>query len=401
MVNYENTLQWMFSQLPMYQQKGKQAYRPDLSRMEAFCSHLNSPEKKIKTIHIAGTNGKGSTAHMIASVLQEAGYRVGLYTSPHLRDFRERIKINGAFIEKQYIVKFIQNNLNYFDLTSLSFFEMTVGLAFSYFFDKKVDYAVIEVGMGGRLDGTNLILPELSIITNIGFDHTQFLGNTLPEIANEKAGIIKPKTPLIIGETHGKTKEVFIERAKMLNSQIIFADQQKFVGFSSDLKGSYQKKNIQTASIALLRLKIDPKIINSGLMKVIPNTGIQGRWQILANNPLTIADVAHNQEGLDYVIPQIKSQSYNKLHLVLGFVKDKVAEKLLRLFPENAIFYFAAPNIPRALPIADLEKVSNNLNLNFKTFPTVAQAMSNAQLMAGSDDLIYVGGSTFVVAEIL
>ena len=385
----------------MYQQKGKQAYRPDLSRMEAFCSHLNSPEKKIKTIHIAGTNGKGSTAHMIASVLQEAGYRVGLYTSPHLRDFRERIKINGAFIEKDYIVKFIQNNLNYFDLTSLSFFEMTVGLAFSYFFDKKVDYAVIEVGMGGRLDGTNLILPELSIITNIGFDHIQFLGNTLPEIANEKAGIIKPKTPLIIGETHEKTKEVFIERAKMLNSQIIFADQQKFVGFSSDLKGSYQKKNIQTASIALLRLKIDPKIINSGLMKVIPNTGIQGRWQILANNPLTIADVAHNQEGLDYVIPQIKSQSYNKLHLVLGFVKDKVAEKLIKLFPENAIFYFAAPNIPRALPIADLEKVSNNLNLNFKTFPTVAQAMSNAQLMAGSDDLIYVGGSTFVVAEIL
>jgi len=400
-LDYDKTLQWMLSQLPMYQQKGKQAYRPDLSRMGAFCSHLNSPEKKIKTIHIAGTNGKGSTAHMIASVLQEDGYRVGLYTSPHLRDFRERIKINGAFIEKQYIVKFIQNNLNYFDLTSLSFFEMTVGLAFSYFFDKKVDYAVIEVGMGGRLDGTNLILPELSIITNIGFDHIQFLGNTLPEIANEKAGIIKPRTPIVIGETHEKTKEVFIERAKILNSQIIFADQQKFVGFSSDLKGSYQKKNIQTASIALLRLKIDPKIINSGLMKVISNTGIQGRWQILANNPLTIADVAHNQEGLDYVIPQIKSQSYNKLHLVLGFVKDKVVDKLLRLFPKNAIFYFAAPNIPRALPIADLEKVSNNLNLNFKTFPTVAQAMLKAQSMAGSDDLIFVGGSTFVVAEIL
>ena len=391
----------MLSKLPMYQQKGKQAYRPDLSRMEAFCSHLNSPEKKIKTIHIAGTNGKGSTAHMIASVLQEAGYRVGLYTSPHLRDFRERIKINGAFIEKQYIVKFIQNNLNYFDLTSLSFFEMTVGLAFKYFFDKKVNYAVIEVGMGGRLDGTNLILPELSIITNIGFDHTQFLGNTLPEIANEKAGIIKPRTPLVIGETHTKTEEVFIERAKMLNSQIIFADQQKFVGFSSDLKGIYQKKNIQTATIALLRLKIEPKIIKLGLMKVISNTGIQGRWQILANNPLTIADIAHNQEGLDYVIPQIKLQSYNKLHLVLGFVKDKVAEKLIKLFPENATFYFAAPKIPRAMPVEDLEKVSNKLNLNFKTFPTVAQAMSKAKLIAGSDDLIYVGGSTFVVAEIL
>ena len=385
----------------MYQHKGKEAYRPDLSRMEAFCSHLNSPEKKIKTLHIAGTNGKGSTAHMMASVLQEAGYRVGLYTSPHLKDFRERIKINGAFIEKKFIVNFIQNNLNYFNLTSLSFFEMTVGLAFSYFVDKKVDYAVIEVGMGGRLDGTNLIQPKLSVITNIGFDHTQFLGDTLPEIANEKAGIIKPKTPIVIGETHAKTKEVFIERAKMLNSQIIFADQQKFVSFSSDLKGSYQKKNIQTATIALLRLKIEPKIIKLGLMKVISNTGIQGRWQIIANNPLTIADVAHNQEGLDYVIPQIKSKSYNKLHLVLGFVNDKAAEKLLKLFPENAIFYFAAPKIPRALPIVDLEKISNKLNLNFKTFPTVAQAMSKAKLIAGSDDLIYVGGSTFVVAEIL
>ena len=315
----------MLDQLPMYQHKGKQAYRPDLSRMEAFCSHLNSPEKKIKTLHIAGTNGKGSTAHMIASVLQEAGYRVGLYTSPHLKDFRERIKINGVFIKKDYIVKFIQSHRNYFNATSLSFFEMTVGMAFSYFFDQKIDYAVIEVGMGGRLDGTNLIHPELSIITNIGFDHTQFLGNTLTEIANEKAGIIKSKTPLVIGETQAQTKEVFIERAKMLNSPIIFADQQKTVGFNSDLKGSYQMKNIQTASIALIELNVDPKIIKSGLKKVISNTGIQGRWQILGNNPLTIADVAHNQEGLDYVIPQIKSQPYNKLHLVLGFVKDKAA----------------------------------------------------------------------------
>lgn len=391
----------MLDQLPMYQHKGKQAYRPDLSRMEAFCSHLNSPEKRIKTLHIAGTNGKGSTAHMIASVLQEARYRVGLYTSPHLKDFRERIKINGAYIEKDYIVKFIQSNRNYFNATSLSFFEMTVGMAFSYFFDQKVDYAVIEVGMGGRLDGTNLIHPELSIITNIGFDHTQFLGNTLTEIANEKAGIIKSKTPLVIGETQAQTKEVFIERAKMLNSPIIFADQQKTVGFNSDLKGSYQKNNIQTASIALIELNVNPKIIKSGLKKVILNTGIQGRWQILGNNPLTIADVAHNQEGLDYVIPQIKSQPYNKLHLVLGFVKDKAAEKLLKQFPKNAIFYFAAPKIPRALPVADLEKISTKLNLNFKMFPTVTNAMSKAKLIARPDDLIYVGGSTFVVAEIL
>ena len=391
----------MLSQLPMYQQKGKQAYRPDLRRMEAFCYHLNSPEKKIKTIHIAGTNGKGSTAHMIASVLQEAGYQVGLYTSPHLRDYRERIKINGALIEKEYIVKFIQNNLNYFNLTSLSFFEMTVGLAFSYFFDKKVDYAVIEVGMGGRLDGTNLILPELSIITNIGFDHTQFLGKTLPEIAKEKAGIIKPKTPLIIGETHAETKEVFTKRAKMLNSQIIFADQQKFIGFSSDLKGSYQKKNIQTASIALLRLKIDKKIIESGLKKVIPNTGIQGRWQILSKKPLIISDIAHNQEGLDYVIPQIKTQNFRRLHLVLGFVKDKAVKKLLKKFPSSALFYLAAPNIPRALPIKELENFAIKLNLNFEIFSSVPKALNNAKSMSDEDDLIYIGGSTFVVAEIL
>ncbi len=289
----------MLDQLPMYQSKGKEAYRPNLSRMKEFCSYLNSPEKKIKTIHIAGTNGKGSTAHMISSVLQEAGYRVGLYTSPHLNDFRERIKINGSLIEKKYITKFVQSNREYIDANSLSFFEMTVGIAFSYFFNQKVDYAVIEVGMGGRLDGTNLIIPELSVITNIGFDHTQFLGNTLPDIAKEKAGIIKHKIPVIIGETKSETKRVFIDRAKMMNSPIIFADQQKPVGFSSDLKGNYQKKNIQTASIALSKLNINRQVIQLGLRKVISNTGIQGRWQILSKKPLIISDIAHNQEGLD------------------------------------------------------------------------------------------------------
>ena len=288
-----------------------------------------------------------------------------------------------------------------YDCNKLSFFEMTVGMAFDYFKNQEVDIAIIEVGMGVRLDSTNIVDPEISVITNIGLDHTKFLGNSLLEIASEKGGIIKKGKTVIIGETQDELVDVFINKAKELNSKIIFADQQKTVGFNSDLKGSYQKKNIQTASIALIELNVDPKIIKSGLKKVISNTGIQGRWQILGNNPLTIADVAHNQEGLDYVIPQINSQPYNKLHLVLGFVKDKAAEKLLKQFPKNAIFYFAAPKIPRALPVADLEKISTKLNLNFKIFPTVIQAMSKAKLMARPDDLIYVGGSTFVVAEIL
>ena len=401
METYKRTLHWMLDQLPMYQSKGKEAYRPNLSRMKEFCSYLNSPEKKIKTIHIAGTNGKGSTAHMISSVLQEAGYRVGLYTSPHLNDFRERIKINGSLIEKKYITKFVQSNREYIDANSLSFFEMTVGIAFSYFFNQKVDYAVIEVGMGGRLDGTNLIIPELSVITNIGFDHTQFLGNTLPDIAREKAGIIKHKIPVIIGETKSETKRVFIDRAKMMNSPIIFADQQKPVGFSSDLKGNYQKKNIQTASIALSKLNINRQVIQLGLRKVISNTGIQGRWQILSKKPLIISDIAHNQEGLDYVIPQIKSQNFRRLHLVLGFVKDKAVKKLLKKFPSSAIFYLAAPNIPRALPIKELENFAIELNLNFEIFSSVPKALNKAKSMSEEDDLIYIGGSTFVVAEIL
>tara|TARA_X000000950_G_scaffold91507_1_gene115208 strand:+ start:18909 stop:20114 length:1206 start_codon:yes stop_codon:yes gene_type:complete len=399
--NYDEILDWMLAQLPMYQKKGAQAYRPDLSRMEEFCSHLDHPEKKIKTLHVAGTNGKGSTAHMMASVLQEAGYRVGLYTSPHLKDFRERIKINGALIEKKYITKFIQQNIAYFERASLSFFEMTVGLAFNYFFDQKVDFAVIEVGMGGRLDGTNLLHPELAVITNIGFDHTQFLGNTLVEIAGEKAGIIKLKTPVIIGETHKDTCEVFEQKAKMLDCPIIFADQKEKLAFHCDLKGSYQQKNIQTAAVALLQLNINRKIIKAGLKNVIPNTGIQGRWQTLNNRPLTIADVAHNKEGLDYIIPQIKSQSFDQLYLVLGFVNDKAVEKLLQLFPANATFYLATPDIPRALPLLDLEKIAIKLNLNYTIFPSVVDAMSRAQAMAMPEDFIYVGGSTFVVAEII
>ena len=404
MENYESILAWMLSQLPMYQKKGAQAYKPDLSRMEAFCNYLQQPQNQIKTIHVAGTNGKGSTAHMMASVLQQHGYQVGLYTSPHLKDFRERIKINGHLIEKDFVVDFVQNHHHYFELHSLSFFEMTVGLAFAYFSKKRVDIAVIEVGMGGRLDGTNLIQPEFSVITNIGMDHTQFLGDSLDAIAAEKAGIIKQHTPVIIGSTQLETQSVFIKKAEQMNAEIIFADQTNSSDYSSDLKGSYQQQNINTAVVGLQHLKgfkLDDTKLKEGLMNVVFNTGIQGRWQVLNDSPKMVADVAHNKEGLQYVIPQIESYSYAKLHLVLGFVKDKAVDEILQLFPQDAQFYLCAPKIPRALPTGDLEKIAKDLELNYEIFPSVESAFSAAKNWADSNDFIYVGGSTFVVAEIL
>lgn len=404
MENYDAILDWMLSQLPMYQKKGAQAYRPDLSRMTDFCDYLDQPQERFKTIHVAGTNGKGSTSHMMASVLQNHGYRVGLYTSPHLKDFRERIKINGLCIEKDFVVDFVKNHRNYFEVYALSFFEMTVGLAFSYFSKKKVDVAVIEVGMGGRLDGTNMINPELSIITNIGRDHMQFLGNSLEAIAREKAGIIKRKTPVVIGLTQAETQSVFIEKAQEMEAEIVFADQIDETGFPSDLKGKYQQQNIHTSVVGLSQLKgfkLDLEIIKEGLMNVIYNTGIQGRWQILNDKPRVVVDVAHNIEGLQFIIPQIESHAYAQLHLVLGFVKDKEIDKILSLFPSDARYYLCAPKIPRALPIEDLVLVAEGLRLDYQFFPSVTVAFMTAKDQARPDDFIYGGGSTFVVAEIL
>ena len=394
----------MLSQLPMYQKKGAQAYCPDLSRMEDFCNYLNQPQDRIKTIHVAGTNGKGSTAHMMASVLQEHGLQVGLYTSPHLKDFRERIKINGKFIEKEFVVNFVQNHRNYFDSHSLSFFEMTVGLAFSYFSKKKVDIAVIEVGMGGRLDGTNLIQPEFCVITNIGWDHMQFLGDNLEAIAREKAGVIKLQTPVVIGLTQVETQAVFREKARQMESEIIFADQIDNSGYTSDLKGTYQRQNIHTAVVGLSHLqgfKLHPEKLKVGLMNVVANTGIQGRWQVLNNAPMIVADVAHNKEGLQYTLPQIESHSYGQLHLVLGFVNDKDVGEILQLFPHSARFYLCAPKIPRAMSIEDLEQIAQNLDLHHQIYPSVDAAYSATKNQAQTNDFIYVGGSTFVVAEIL
>ena len=404
MENYESVLSWMLSQLPMYQKKGAQAYRPDLSKMEDFCKYLQYPQHNIKTIHIAGTNGKGSTTHMMASVLQEHGLKVGMYISPHLKDFRERIQINGKYIDKEYVVEFVKDHCSYFDSHSLSFFEMTVGMAFSYFSDKEVDFAIIEVGMGGRLDGTNLITPELSIITNVGLDHTQFLGDNLETIATEKAGIIKPRTPVIIGSTQSETQSVFRMKAKEMESKIIYADQQDTVHYESDLKGNYQKQNIQTIVTGLKNLKgfeIDEEKLKQGLMNVVSNTGIQGRWQILNHSPLIVADLAHNKEGLQYVIPQLKSYSYSQLHIVLGFVKDKAVDEILKLFPLDARYYLCAAKIPRSLDIKELDQLAHDLNLDYLSFPSVESAYLEAKNQAEANDLIYVGGSTFVIAEIL
>lgn len=388
----------------MYQQKGAVAYRPDLSRMQDFCDYLGNPEKKIKSVHVAGTNGKGSTSHMIASVLQESGFKVGLYTSPHLKDFRERIKINGSLISKEYIVDFVSKHKPYFLDHSLSFFEMTVGLAFCYFEESQVDVAVVEVGMGGRLDGTNLLTPEVSVITNIGLDHMQFLGNNLAEIAAEKAGIIKEGISVVIGETHPETKAVFEKVAKQLNAPISFADQEQIENHESDLKGSYQFNNIKTAVIALETLKIfeiKTDKIRQGLSKVILNTGLQGRWQVLGDAPKVIADVAHNKEGLKYVIPQISTTPHDNLHLVLGFVNDKSVAEILSLFPTTAYYYLTQPEVPRAFPLENLALIATNLKLNFQSYYSVKEALFNAKANAKPEDLIYVGGSTFVVAEIL
>lgn len=405
-MNYQDTVHWMFSQLPMYQNQGKTAYKEDLSNSIKLADYLNNPQLKFKSIHVAGTNGKGSTCHMIASVLQEAGYKVGLYTSPHLKDFRERVKINGKEISKQFVIGFIKRNKTFFEANSLSFFEMTVGMAFDFFAKKKVDIAVVEVGLGGRLDSTNIIMPEVSVITNIGLDHTQFLGNTLELIAKEKGGIIKSNTPVVIGETQEKTKSIFKGIAEYKNAEITFADQEASKSYKSDLKGSYQKKNISTAIEAIKILnkkgfKISSGAIQRGLLHVVKNTGLLGRWQILRNKPKLICDSAHNREGLGLIFEQLKKENYKKLHIVVGFVKDKELDDILELFPKNAEYYFCRPNIIRGLDAGLLKTEFARKGICGESFGSVKIALESSLKKANPHDLILVGGSTFVVAEIL
>ncbi len=406
-MNYQQTIDWMFAQLPMYQKQGASAYRKDLTNTILLSDYLHNPEKKVKTIHIAGTNGKGSTSSMIASVLQEAGYKVGLYTSPHLKDFRERIKINGKKISKTFVCEFIEQHKVFFKKHNLSFFEMTVGLAFDYFEKQKIDVAVIEVGMGGRLDSTNIISPLISVITNIGLDHTQFLGNTLSEIAAEKAGIIKPHTPVVIGEYTSETKTIFDQKVKQQQADIYYASDLIAETPPSDLIGKYQEKNKKTVLQALKVLrekkyfKITNEHIHKGLLNVVQNTGLLGRWQILSEQPKIICDTAHNQHGLEIVLSELQKEKYNKLHVVFGAVNDKDLEGVLPLFPKEAHYYFSKPNVPRGLDSKILQEKALLYGLKGKIYTTVRNALRSAKRNASPNDLIYVGGSTFVVAEVV
>lgn len=405
-MTYQETVNWMFKQLPIYQNQGKIAYKGDLTNTILLAQHLNNPHHYFKSIHVAGTNGKGSTSHMLASIFQEAGYKVGLYTSPHLKDFRERIKINGEVVSKQFVVGFIKRNQSFFESHSLSFFEMTVGMTYDYFCRKKVDIAIIEVGLGGRLDSTNIITPLVSVITNIGMDHMQLLGNSLREIAFEKAGIIKPNVPVVIGETQTETKPVFEEVAKRNHTSLSFADNEVDEIYESDLKGVYQLHNIKTVLQTLKHIpkkdfKISLNSLKSGLINVKKNTGLRGRWEVLQNQPKVICDVAHNREGLQYVMTQLGSERYENLHIVFGVVNDKDLRSILPLMPKQASYYFCRPNIERALDANQLKKYFEDFGFEGRVYCSVKEAYGTALKNALANDLIYVGGSTFVVAEVL
>ena len=405
-MNYSETTQWLFSQLPLYQNVGKSAYKADLSQTLKLAKQLNHPEHKFKSVHVGGTNGKGSTAHMLASVLQEAGYKVGLYTSPHLKDYRERIRINGEMISEDFVVDFVAAHKSFFETNSLSFFEMSVGMAFAYFADEQVDIAVVEVGLGGRLDSTNILNPEVSVITNIGLDHTQFLGTTLEAIAGEKAGIIKPNTPVVIGETQLETEVVFRTKATKEQAPIYFADQRIETILPTSLKGAYQIHNVRTVlqTIEILNsgaFTIPTEAVQQGFLKVTENTGLRGRWEVLGSSPTIICDTAHNREGLRLVFKQLQSEKFQRLHVVLGMVNDKDIQSLLELFPKQAQYYFCKPNVPRGLEASELAQIFTEHGFEGSLHRSVKNALKAAKQSASHDDLIYVGGSTFVVAEII
>ncbi len=407
-MDYTETVDFLFSKLPYFTRDGKAAIKKDLTNTLLFCEHLNQPQLEFKTIHVAGTNGKGSISNMLSSILQEQGYKVGLYTSPHLFDFRERIKINGKEIEKENVVEFVQNNLKEIENIKPSFFEITVAMAFDYFRNQQVDYAVIETGLGGRLDSTNVIHPILSIISNIAYDHMDLLGDTLEKIAIEKAGIIKNNVPVVIGESHVEYNHVFIDKAKECHSKILFADQNNVINptdFQCDLIGNYQLKNLKTTlqSIDVLKsigVLIDDENVSNGLKHVKLNTGFYGRWEILQNKPFIVADTAHNEHGVSEVIKQLSTTQYHKLHVVLGMLKDKDRSKILKLFPQNANYYFCSPQLPRAISSSELRDEAKQFGLIGESYDSVKIAISKAKENANDEDTIYIGGSTFVVAEI-
>ena len=405
MQTYDEVTQWLFTQTPVFQNQGASSYKPGLDKMQAFAAQLGNPQNNYPTIHVAGTNGKGSTSHILASSLQEMGYKVGLYTSPHLLDFSERIRINGQIIQEDFVLDFVHLHRAYFLSEQLSFFEITVGMAFAYFAEKQADYAVIEVGLGGRLDATNIITPQLAVITNIGLDHTEFLGTSLAQIAFEKGGIIKEKTPVVIGETIAETLSVFKKQAKEQNAPIHFAEETIVPEIALDLLGSYQKKNKRTAYKALqVLLGVDqlPQKALEGFAKVTKNTGLRGRWEVIDQQPEIVADVTHNAEGFKTVVQQLEEKkSKGELHLVLGFVKGKQMDAIFSMLPKNAQYYFCAPSISRALAVEEVIKIAENHKLNALPFSSPQEALEAAKQEAKLEDFIYVGGSTFVVAEIL
>lgn len=403
-MTYTQTLDWMFAQLPIYQNKGKSAFNGKLDNIKLFSKALGFPEQYFKSIHVAGTNGKGSSSHMLASVLQEAGYKVGLYTSPHLKDFRERIRINGSKIPENAVISFVKDNMSFFKEHKLSFFEMTVAMAFKYFANEKVDIAIIEVGLGGRLDSTNIITPEVSLITNIGLDHTDLLGDTLEKIAAEKGGIIKNNIPVVISEHQKETAPIFKEIASFNNAPILFADSILVKTYKTSLLGNYQQKNIKGVLATLEQLKeftIPNSAIEKGLLNVVENTGLMGRWQLLQEQPRVICDTAHNKEGLSLTMKQLNVQKYKSLFIVLGVVKDKNLDAILPLFPKNAKYFFCCPKIERGLNAAELKAKASSFLLLGDAYSSVKEALKNAKSLAKKEDLIYVGGSTFVVAEIV
>lgn len=427
-MNYTETIDYLFNKLPMFSRIGEAAIKKDLTNTLALCSFLGHPEQKIKTIHIAGTNGKGSVAHILASVLQQAGYKTGLYTSPHLIDFRERIKINGKPCSEKFVVKFTEKIKSKIEEIQPSFFEITVAMAFDYFAKEKVDIAIIETGLGGRLDSTNVITPILSVITNISYDHQYLLGNTLAEIAVEKAGIIKQNIPVVIGRKHEETDSVFVEKARLENSILFFSDDvvhnvksvntpnylivdamiaDKKVNVCCDLNSSYQTENIKTVLAALYVLQqystfiIKEKALQIGFSNVQKNTNLQGRWQVLEKHPKVIADVGHNEDGIHKINEQLKFEQFEKLHIVFGAVKDKDIDKILTLLPKDATYYFTEPQLPRKLEVEKLQQKAKIHQLIGDIYHHPKDALGVAKSKASDNDLILVIGSFFVVGEIL
>ncbi|MCX6305872.1 MAG: bifunctional folylpolyglutamate synthase/dihydrofolate synthase [Bacteroidetes bacterium] len=431
-MNYSQTLDYLYSQLPMYHRVGVQAYKANLDNTIELCELLNNPQNSFRSIHVTGTNGKGSVSHMLASILQTAGFRTGLYTSPHLKDFRERIRVNGKMIHKGFVTSFVRKYREQFESIQPSFFELTVGMAFDYFREQQAEIAIVEVGLGGRLDSTNIITPLLSVITNVSFDHMQFLGDTLEKIAIEKAGIIKPGVPVVIGETQKATVPVFEQMAELCKSEILFADQHYradnynlagkpgnrrsmdivcdgepfMTQLISPLAGLYQRKNILTVLGVCRQLNkqdfgLSPAIIRNGIKDVIKNTGLAGRWQILRRNPLTICDTGHNEGGLQEVLAQIATTPHDQLHFVFGVVNDKHLPPILNMLPRNARYYFCKPDIPRGMEATDLQQAALASGLKGFSYPSVKEAFDAAQLEAGKNDLVFIGGSTFVVAEVV